>query len=151
MEDDLEMFLLTLDEAIDTVMQTEMADLIRAKMSEYAEELVYNAYEPRFYSRRRLDHGIMDTRTMDAKYDGRSMERKVLEVSANAEWQQLWGGQRPDYKLADAIERGLKRFNMKRAGPRPFAKPTERELKSSGLFDAYLEACVEEIMGDKKF
>ena len=151
MENDLEMFLLALDKAVDTVMQTEMADLIRAKMSEYADELVYNAYEPRFYSRRRLSGGIMDPHTMDAKYDGKSRDIKVLEVSANADWQQLWGGEKPNYKLADAIERGISRFNMKKAWKRRFAKPTERFLQTSGLFDSYLEACVEEIMGDKKF
>lgn len=138
-----------LDKALDRAMTGPIAELVKAEMNNSAKENVYAAYEPRFYSRRGEHYGgISDPRTMDVCYDGRMPDVKVLEVSANADWQQLRGGRKPNSMLADAIENGESRFNMARAGERHFTEPAERHLIDSGLLDAMLEACLEEELGN---
>lgn len=148
---DLQNFMDDLDNAISGVMQTDVADIIKAEISESAKENVYAAYEPKFYSRRMGDGGVMDTRTMEQSYDGSQPDVKTLEVYSTAPWQQLWGGTVPKDDLSDAIEAGTKKYNMAKAGPRPFYGPAERHLTETGLIDAVLEKGVEIEMDGKSY
>lgn len=149
MEKEATAYYAALDKALDKAMTGTIAELVKKEMSDSAKENVYAAYEPRFYSRRGEHYnGISDPRTMDVCYDGRQQDVKILEVYDNADWQQLWGGRKPNSMLADAIESGDSRFNMGRAGERHFAEPAERHLIDSGLLDAMLEACLEEELGN---
>lgn len=134
---EVNIFRTELNKALDDTMQTVMSDAVKTELSIFAEDLVYNAYEPRFYSRRRDYGGIMDEATMQDDYDSNT---KTLTVSAKADWQQLWGGMKPKSDLADAIESGEKRFYQHRAGPRPFHKPAEDYIAKSGFADRYLES-----------
>jgi hypothetical protein len=148
---DLQNFMDDLDSAISGVMQTDVAEIIKAEISESAKENVYPAYEPRFYSRRMGEGGVMDTRTMEQSYDGSQPDAKTLVVSSGAPWQQLWGGTVPMDDLSDAIETGTKKYNMAKAGPRPFYGPAERHLAETGLIDAVLEKGVEIEIGGKSY
>lgn len=148
---DLQNFMDDLDIAISGVMQTDVAEIIKAEISESAKENVYAAYEPKFYSRRMGDGGVMDLRTMEQAYDGSQPDVKTLEVYSTAPWQQLWGGAYPKDDLSDAIEAGTEKYHMAKAGPRPFYGPAERHLMETGLIDAVLENGVRIEMDGKSY
>lgn len=148
---DLQNFVDDLDNAIDDVMQTDVAEIVKAEISESAKENVYAAYEPKFYSRRMEYGGVMDPRTMEQSYDWRQPDVKTLEVYSTAPWQHLWGGAYPRDDLSDAIEAGTAKYNMAKAGPRPFYGPAERHLMETGLIDAVLENGVRIEMDGKSY
>ena len=135
LDDDLAVLFSDLDAAIGSVMEKEMTDEARQTIREHIYDDVYS-YEPRFYSRRKEAGGIADKDNMEAQYEAQTM---TLTVTETADFQQLWGGDRPDYTtLADEIERGNPKFSMKRAGKRPFMKNTQKEL-DNGRADKIIE------------
>ena len=148
---DLQNFMDDLSSSLDDVMQTGVADAIKNEISETAEKNVYEAYEPRFYSRRMENGGVMDTRTMEQAYDGRMKDTKTIEVYSGAEWQQLWGGDIPEDDLTDAIENGTWKYNMGRAGERLFYKPAEKNLIRTRLLDAIIQNSVQTDVGGKTY
>ncbi len=121
-------FLAKLDAAIDQVMQTEVADGAKEALQEAVERNVYGAYAPTFLSRRKAAGGLADTGNMTVQYGG-----KVLTITDDAPWQQLWGGKVPGERLAEAIASGASQYNMHRAGPRPFHGKAEQEYGSGGF------------------
>ena len=132
---DLKILFANLDDAIDSVMQMEMTDEVKQTIREHAYDDVYS-YEPRFYSRRKESDGIADKDNMDDQYE---RQTKTLTVTETAEFQQLWGGERPTYTtLADVIEKGSKKFYMGRAGKRPFVRNAQKEL-NHGVADKVLQ------------
>lgn len=125
---DLKVLFSNLDDAIESVMGMEMTDEIQKRIREHAYDDVYS-YEPRFYSRRKERDGIADKDNMEGQYE---RQTKTLTVTETARFQQLWGGERPTYTtLADVIESGDAKFNMKRAGKRPFVKNTQKDMDKS--------------------
>lgn len=147
---ELQNFIDDLDNTISDVMQTDVAEIIKAEISESAKENVY-AHEPKFYSRRMGDGGVMDPRTMEQAYDGNQPDVKTLEVYSTAPWQHLWGGFYPKDDLSDAIEAGTEKYHMAKAGPRPFYGPAEQHLMKTGLIDAVLENGVKREMDGKSY
>ena len=121
-------FLAKLDAAIDQVMQTEVADGAKEALQEAVERNVYGAYAPTFLSRRKAAGGLADTGNMTVQYGG-----KVLTITDDAPWQQLWGGKVPGERLAEAIAAGSSRYNFHKAGPRPFHEEAERSYASGRL------------------
>ena len=77
--------------------------------------------------------GIADPGNMTVNYGG-----MTLTITDDAPWQQLWGGTVPGERLAEAIASGDSRYNMGKAGPRPFHQEAERQFAGSGEFDRLL-------------
>ena len=121
-------FAAKLDAAIVEVMQTEVAEGAKKALQEAAQSEVYGKYTPRFMSRRGAAGGIGDTGNMTVSYGG-----NTLTITDDAPWQQLWGGKVPGERLAEAIASGSSRYNMHRAGPRPFHEKAEQEYGSGGF------------------
>lgn len=151
--EDLQAFCDAVNNAVDETMLVDVANLAKSEISMEGFERVYDAYNPKFYSRRgdKLG-GILDTDETQTSYDGVGKTVKTLEIRSGARFQHLWGGQYPQGEdLTDAVESGNRRFNMGLAGPRPFYSFAEDRLEKSGLFDKTLETGVENSVGWRKF
>ena len=111
-----------LDSYIENALNHEVAEVVRRILTETARELVYDAYTPRFVSRRGDPGGDYDGNTHGGITDPNSVKIEArgntLTATDNAGWQQLWGGNIPSERLVDAIASGDRRFNMHRAGTR---------------------------------
>ena len=126
-EADIAVFENNLSSAIDDVMQKDIENAVKSAISSHVDSDVYKAYTPQFENRRGTSlgsGGIGDTGAMESDYDSAT---KTLIVRDKAVWQQLWGGSYPSSDLADAVEKGTAKFNMKKAGKRPFAKNAEKD------------------------
>lgn len=130
---DLAAFVSKLEGAIDETMQTTVAEGAKKALEEAAYTEVYDAYSPKFLSRRGSAGGIPDQGNMEADYGG-----MTLTIRDEAPWQQLWGGSVPGGRLAEAIATGDPRYNMGKAGPRPFHQEAERQFAGSGEFERLL-------------
>lgn len=126
-------FLAKLDAAIDDTMQGPVADGAKEALRDAAYRQVYDTYTPEFMSRRGSGGGIADTGNMTVNYGG-----KLLTITDDAPWQHLWGGAVPGERLAEAIAQGSTRYNMGKAGARPFHQEAEREFSGSGEFEHLL-------------
>lgn len=132
---DLRSYLERLEAAIHNTMQAEVAEAAKQTLAETAKELVYDAYEPKFYDRWGEDGGVLDTsdRVMKAKYDP---SKKMLEVVDDPEWHNILGGSPPkDTRLVEGVESGEYMYG---AGPRPFHAAAEKRFADSGDFAAAL-------------
>lgn len=125
----------SIDRAIESALQIEVADAVKKALVESAYENVYNAYTPEFLSRRYGDGGIADEDNINVTASGNE-----LTASDDAPWQQLWGGTVPSGRLAEAIAEGDPRYNMGNAGPRPFHESAKRQLIDSGEAERALRA-----------
>ena len=128
-----------LDRAIENALKNEVAEVVKGALAQAAIEEVYDTYDPEFLSRRDPIHGGGNTRASNAGggiTDTTQMHVEAvgntLTVSDDAPWQQLWGGARPDSRLAEAIATGDPRFHMEKAGPRPFHEKAKRMVIDSG-------------------
>lgn len=131
---DLRSYLERLEAAIHNAMQAEVTEAAKQTLAETAKELVYDAYEPKYYDRWGEDGGVLDTsdRVMKAKYDP---SKKMLEVVDDPEWHNPDDGAALGIPLAEAIEKGI---DMGNAGPRPFHADAEKRFADSGDFAAAL-------------
>lgn len=111
-------------------LETEGAATVRSVLVQEARRRVYDAYQPDFYSRRNGNGGILDPGEIDVDVVG-----LTLTASSNPDWQHLWGGHRPDGRLAEAIASGNPRFNMGKAGPRPWHEAAKERLIGEGLLE----------------
>ena len=128
-------FLAKLDAAIDDTMQGPVTDGAKKAIQESTHSNVYGAYSPEFESRRMEGGGIADPGNMTANYGG-----KTLVITDDAPWQQLYGGTVPGGKLSEAIASGDARYNMGKAGPRPFMSQAEQDYAGSGQFSQDMAA-----------
>lgn len=71
--DELYGLLLALEEAIPDVLEHEMADAVKEAISDQTYPNVYNAYDPKIWSRRGKSGGIADTRNMVALVSGNEL------------------------------------------------------------------------------
>lgn len=128
---DLRSYLERLEAAIHNTMQVEVAEAAKQTLAETAKELVYDAYEPKYYDRWGEDGGVLDTsdRVMKAKYDP---SKKMLEVVDDPEWHDQTS---VGIRLVDGIETGRYMYG---AGPRPFHADAEKRFADSGDFAAAL-------------
>lgn len=136
-----------LQSAIENALEREVADVVRNAIAETAIDLVYDAYDPEFLSRRDPKRGGGNTKASKARGGITDPSSVTVYVSGNeliaadeAPWQQLWGGEIPNSALADAIATGDKRFNMAKAGPRPFHAEAKKRLLESGEIEKALRA-----------
>lgn len=133
--------------AITNALEVEVAEAAKKAISESAIENVYKSYSPKFLSRRdpqyggghssvaRAGGGVTDIQNMTVTVSG-----DTLTVSDDAPWQHLWGGSYPNVRLAEAIASGSGRFNMQKAGPRPFHELAKEKLISTGEAERALRA-----------
>lgn len=132
---DLAAFMAKLDAAIDSTMQSEVAEGAKKALRAAAYSEVYGAYSPEFFSRRMDAGGLSDVGQMETSYGG-----KTLTVQDMAFWQQLYGGSAPGGRLAEAIASGDSRYHFHKAGPRPFHEEAEQQFAASGEFERLLAA-----------
>lgn len=132
---DLAAFIAKLDAAIDSTMQSEVAEGAKKALRAAAYSEVYGAYSPEFFSRRMDAGGLSDVGQMETSYGG-----KTLTVQDMASWQQLYGGSAPGGRLAEAIASGDSRYHFHKAGPRPFHEEAEQQFAASGEFGRLLAA-----------
>lgn len=139
-----------IEAAIDNALRNEVAEVVRGAIADAALESVYNAYTPTFLSRRdpthgggftsaaRAGHGITDPESIEI--DVRDNELVARDI---ADWQHLWGGQKPSGRLAEAIATGDPRYNMEKAGPRPFHDTAKQIAIDSGEVERALRRGLE--------
>lgn len=132
---DLAAFMAKLDAAIDSTMQSEVAEGAKKALRAAAYSEVYGAYSPEFFSRRMDAGGLSDVGQMETSYGG-----KTLTVQDMASWQQLYGGSAPGGRLSEAIASGDSRYHFHKAGPRPFHEEAEQQFAASGEFGRLLAA-----------
>lgn len=132
---DLAAFMAKLDAAIDSTMQSEVAEGAKKALRAAAYSEVYGAYSPEFFSRRMDAGGLSDVGQMETSYGG-----KTLTVQDMASWQQLYGGSAPGTRLAEAIASGSAAYHFHKAGPRPFHEEAEQQFAASGEFGRLLAA-----------
>lgn len=132
---DLAAFMAKLDAAIDSTMQSEVAEGAKKALRAATYSEVYGAYSPEFFSRRMDAGGLSDVGQMETSYGG-----KTLTVQDMASWQQLYGGSAPGGRLAEAIASGDSRYHFHKAGPRPFHEEAEQQFAASGEFGRLLAA-----------
>lgn len=132
---DLAAFMAKLDAAIDSAMQSEVAEGAKKALRAAAYSEVYGAYSPEFFSRRMDAGGLSDVGQMETSYGG-----KTLTVQDMASWQQLYGGSAPGTRLAEAIASGSAAYHFHKAGPRPFHEEAEQQFAASGEFGRLLAA-----------
>lgn len=132
---DLAAFMAKLDAAIDSTMQSEVAEGAKKALRDAAYSEVYGAYTPIFFNRRMDAGGLSDVGQMETSYGG-----KTLTVQDMASWQQLYGGSAPGTRLAEAIASGSAAYHFHKAGPRPFHEEAEQQFAASGEFGRLLAA-----------
>lgn len=71
--DEIYGLLLALEDAIPDVLEHEMADAVKEAISDQTYPNVYNAYDPKIWSRRGKSGGIADTRNMVALVSGNEL------------------------------------------------------------------------------
>ncbi len=130
----------SLELAIQSALDVEVREVVKAAVAEAALQEVYDAYTPEFFSRRdpihgggeahlqgQIGHGITDPESVTVTVRGNE-----LVAEDDAGWQQLWGGEIPSGRLSEAIATGDPRFNMAKAGPRPFHDKAKQIAIESG-------------------
>lgn len=127
-----------LDKAIERAMQNSDSRVqINAKktITETAEKRVYNTYTPRFMSRRHGDGGILDPASYRSeRYSDNAIITKnagkgfTLHIYADAEWQQLFGGNPSDN--IDSLTTAIEENGIYHAPRRPFMSAAEEEYGS---------------------
>ena len=136
----------SLEAAIESALDVEVREVVKAAVSEAALREVYESYTPEFFSRRdptqgggvaqeqgMIGHGITDPDSVTITVRGNE-----LVAEDNAGWQQLWGGPVPSGRLAEAIATGDPRYNMGKAGPRPFHDKAKQIAIESGAVEKAL-------------
>ena len=128
-----------IDALVDNALEREVADVVEDAIIESARRNVYEAYTPAQYfldSRRDGGGGILDRTSMNVDVKNNTLTvQDVARFNNSMHWQHLWGGNRPNENLSDAIAAGSKRFNMHKAGARPFHEAAEKEVIQSGAVD----------------
>ena len=136
----------SLDLAIQSALDVEVREVVKAAVAEAALQEVYEAYTPQFFSRRdpiygggeahmqgKIGHGITDPESVTIHVSGNE-----LTAEDNADWQHLWKGQKPSGRLAEAIATGDPRYHMDKAGPRPFHDRAKELAIESGAVERAL-------------
>ena len=136
LHEDILMFRVRLNAAIDNAMQTDVAEAAKRRLADTAQELVYDAYEPAFNDRWYNQGGVLDTteNVMETNYNPADLE---LEIVDNPQWHTEDDEIAAGIPLVEAIERGVQ---MGGAGPRPFVAEAEHRFAASGEFSAALMA-----------
>ena len=127
--------LTNIDKAIEDALNNEVADVVKEAIVNTARTNVYDAYpNPRYLDRRDGAGGILDKESIAIEVRNETLTAKDTSpgVRGDKGWQQRLGGAVPSGRLAEAIASGDDRYNMGRAGPRPFHEDAERRVISDG-------------------
>lgn len=140
--DDLIVKVANIDAAIENALENEVALAVKDAIVAAARENVYDAYTPKFLHRRNGSGGILDTESIRVEVNGTELTAMDTYpgIKGPKGWQQLWKGDTPDGRLAEAIASGDRRYNMHLAGPRPFHEEAKRRVISEGTAEAALRA-----------
>lgn len=133
---DFAAFIAKLDAAIDSTMQSEVAEGAKKALRAAAYSEVYGAYSPEFFSRRMDAGGLSDVGQMEIT----DYSDKTLTIQDMAGWQNKFGGSAPGTRLAEAIASGSAAYHFHKAGPRPFHEEAEQQFAASGEFGSLLAA-----------
>lgn len=120
---DIAAFSAKLDAAIDSAMQGPVLDGAKEAIQKAAFAYVYNAYQPKFYSRRMSGGGLASEDNLFGAYGD-----KELTIYNETPWQHLYGGAYPGEDLAEAIASGSARYHFQNAGARSFMPEAERDF-----------------------
>lgn len=125
----------SLEAAIEDALRNEGAEAVKEAIVASGDRYVYSTYQPQFNRRRGMGNtgGILDKNSIKVEVHGNE-----LTARDNADWQQLFGGKKPNASLADAIATGNPRFHMEKAGPRPFHEHAKRAVIESGILESAL-------------
>ena len=134
-------------EAVDAILEMTMVqDVGPAAVDEVQRQIdfkVYAEYEPKVYKRKFYDHGLIDPREIEAKYESKTNTLTVEAVRDD------WEPTRRSHegrKVAPVVESG-NGYDYKSIKPRPFHKPAEDELIRSGKVDKIITDKMEEYLG----
>ncbi len=122
-----------LDAAIEDALDKEVAEAIKETLVAVAREKVYDAYTPKFLSRRDGNGGVLDKNSMTHEAHGTE-----LTVWDRPKWQQLYGGTIPAEELVEALAKGDARFHFAEAGERPFHEAAKQRVISDGTAEEAL-------------
>lgn len=133
--------LTNIENAVDDALNTEVADVVKDAIVESARTNVYDVYEPKFLHRRNGNGGILDKNAIEIEVRDNKLTAKSTQAGVKGPkgWQQLLGGNVPSGRLAEAIASGEKRFNMNRAGPRPYHEDAEQRVVADGSVEDALK------------
>lgn len=142
MDSDIELFLKSLDLAVDMVMIRDEAEIIKGVLPIYVESQVYEKYDPVVYERAGSEGGLADEKNYKADYDANTKTLSVEIVRDDSpEELKRYKGHYPEYTIADIVEAGGPyRYPPKKVklGPRPFTKQLETDWTKSRGFEGIL-------------
>lgn len=122
-----------LDAAVNSALENEVADAVKAKMQDVLDSEVYSYEASDFFmgTRRCENGGLRDTDNMVSKVENGDM----LYVENVAPSQSLWGTHYP-VDLPSMVEEGWPDY----VGKHPFHEDTEKQVVQSGDAEAALRA-----------
>jgi len=115
-----------------------LEDVASQVMEKVTEKVVYDAYTPETYERRKEKNGLLDRRLMMFTYHGKTKNGTVSYFENTA----LGNDNLEDTFLVDTIEHGLEQ-NWNKTGewskPRPFVQKTAEVLNSGEIYPFALD------------
>ena len=134
-------------EAVDMILEMTMVrDVGPAAVAELQRQIdfkVYAQYTPKVYNRKFYNHGLVDPREIEVKYESQTNTMTVEAV--RDDWEPT-SRKHEGRKVAPVVESG-NGYDYKDIKPRPFHKPTEDELIRSGKVDKIITDKMEEYLG----
>lgn len=134
-------------EAVDMILEMTMVrDVGPAAVAELQRQIdfkVYREYTPKVYNRKFYNHGLVDPREIEVKYESQTNTMTVEAV--RDDWEPT-SRKHEGRKVAPVVESG-NGYDYKDIKPRPFHKPTEDELIRSGKVDKIITDKMEEYLG----
>lgn len=134
-------------EAVDMILEMTMVqDVGPAAVAELQRQIdfkVYAEYDPKVYKRKFYNHGLIDPREIETKYESQTNTLTVEAVRDD------WEPTRRSHewrKVAPVVESG-NGYDYKSIKPRPFHKPAENELIKRGTVDKILTEKMEQYLG----
>ena len=109
-----------IDAAISNALSVEVAEAVREAVHDAAMTEVYEAYEPRFMSRRMESGGLIDPENTVISVAGTTLTAENVTGLQN-----LWGGN-DDSPLAPIVQDGVEAYHM--PFPRPFMDAAKEQL-----------------------
>lgn len=142
-EQELRDFSEAVDEILEMTMVQEVAPAAVEEVQRQIDFKVYAAYTPKVYQRKFYEHGLIDPREIDCKYESKTNTLTVEAVRDDWEpTRRVHAGR----NVAEVVESG-NGYDYKHLPPRPFHKPAEDELIRSGKVDKIITSAMEQFLG----
>ena len=140
---DLQNFVDAVDEILEMTMYQEVCPEAVEELQRQISEKVYDAYTPENYQRKFFNHGLIDPREIEAKYESKTNTLTVQSV--RDDWEPTMR-RHEGRNVAEVVESG-QGYDWKTIRPRPFHKPAEDELIRSGRVDKIISDAMETYLG----